>query len=69
LDDASSPSAATAAPNVIGEARSYDELIALFRKRCDEFGTAMERIDDIAGLPAGYVSKVFAHKPASRRRS
>ena len=38
--------AATAAPSVIGEARTYDELIALFRKRCDEFSAAMERIDE-----------------------
>jgi hypothetical protein len=48
---------------LLGEARNYDELIALFRQRCAELGTSMERLDDIAGLPARYVSKLLAPAP------
>jgi hypothetical protein len=62
-DDVTAATAAPAATTVLGEARTYDELIALFRKRCDEFGTAMERIDDIAGVAKGYTAKLLAHKP------
>jgi len=48
---------------LLGEARTYDELIALFRRRCAELGTSLERLDDIAGLPARYMSKLLAPQP------
>jgi hypothetical protein len=56
--------ASTAAPDrVVGEARTYDELIKLFRMRCDELGVAMERLDDVSGLPSRYISKLLAPVP------
>jgi hypothetical protein len=55
--------AAPAADRIIGEAQTYDELIQLFRMRCDELGVAMERLDEIAGLPSRYVSKLLAPVP------
>jgi hypothetical protein len=60
------PTAAAASPaagRVIGEAKNYDELIQLFRKRCAELGTSMERLDDVAGLPQRYISKLLAPLP------
>jgi hypothetical protein len=63
MDDTAAPAATAAPDRVIGTAHSYDELIDAFRKRCDEFGATRESIDHLAGLPAGYCSKVFAHKP------
>ena len=65
LTDATTTAASVASPTgrFIGEARSYDELIALFRQRCAELGTSMERLDDIAGLPQRYISKLLAPLP------
>jgi hypothetical protein len=50
----------TAAPTAIAIARNYAELVDAFRKRCHELGAAMEQLDEIAGLPARYVSKLLA---------
>ena len=54
---------ATTGDRVVAIAKNYDDLLDAFRKRCAEFGTAMERIDDIAGVAKGYASKLLAHKP------
>jgi hypothetical protein len=52
----------TAAPTdlLLGEARDYDQLLDALRKRLHQLGTAMERVDDLAGLPSRYVNKIFA---------
>jgi hypothetical protein len=65
-DPTSAPTDTAAAPtaaSIIGEARTYDELIWLFRKRCDQLGASMERLDDVAGLPQRYISKLLAPAP------
>jgi len=48
---------------LLGEARNYDELVALFRRRCVELGTSMETLDLIAGTPSRYVSKLLCSMP------
>jgi hypothetical protein len=52
--------AATAAPTVIGEARNYDELLALLKRRRDQLRVSLEVIDAISGFPHGYAAKLFA---------
>jgi len=44
----------------LGEAREYHELVAIIRARTNELGTTMEVVDEVAGLPTRYTSKVFA---------
>jgi hypothetical protein len=56
--------AATAAPDrVIGIARNYSELLDALKRRTAELGVTMELVDEIAGLPARYVAKLFAPIP------
>lgn len=45
---------------VLGEAREYHELIAVLRKWMDGLGSTMEVVDEVAGLPTRYTSKIFA---------
>ena len=42
------------------EVRDYTELIQALKNRMHELGVTMETLDDIAGLPTRYVSKIFA---------
>jgi hypothetical protein len=62
MDGAPTATASPAVPTerLIGEARDYAELLDALRKRLRQLGTSMERIDDLAGLPSRYVSKLFA---------
>ena len=59
MQDATAAVSPTAPDRVLGIARSYDVL----KRRTAEFNVTMERVDDIAGLPARYVSKLFAPLP------
>lgn len=45
------------------DVRSYDELLAVLRSRIAELGTTMETLDEVAGLPLRYASKLFAPNP------
>jgi hypothetical protein len=49
--------------NVLAEATNYDELVAAFRSRLAALGTTMEVVDEVAGLPLRYSSKLFAPFP------
>ena len=42
------------------EVRDYSELIFALKQRMHELGVTMETLDDIAGLPTRYASKLFA---------
>ena len=46
------------APRVIANVTSYEELIAALRWRVNELNVAGEQLDDFAGLPRGYLSKL-----------
>lgn len=39
--------------------RDYDGLIAALKARADEIGLAYNLIDELTGLPSGYVGKLF----------
>ena len=60
MDDTTSPIAATAAPHVIGEARNYDELLDLLKRRRDQLGVSLEVVETVAGLTQRYVGKLFS---------
>src|SRR5262245_36425277 len=45
---------------ILGEARDYRELIEVLRARVTELDTTMESVDDLAGLPTRYCSKLLA---------
>jgi hypothetical protein len=44
---------------VLATARSYGELIAALRARADELEVSRETIDEVAGLPARYSTKLL----------
>jgi hypothetical protein len=46
--------------------RTYDDLVHALRARAEELGLSRENIDDIAGLPSGYASKILAKKHIKR---
>jgi hypothetical protein len=48
---------------IIAEARDYGQLIDALRSRLDSLNTTMEVVDDVAGLPLRYSSKIFAPVP------
>jgi hypothetical protein len=50
-------------PQIIGIARDHDGLVAALRLRLLELGTTFSSIDDLAGLPPGYVSRLFNRYP------
>jgi hypothetical protein len=52
--------AATAAPNVIGEARNYDELLDLLKLRRDQLDVSLEVVDAVAGLAQRYAAKLMS---------
>jgi hypothetical protein len=43
--------------------RSIPDLVQAVRARRDELGITHETIDEIAGLPSGYCSKLLAPEP------
>ena len=47
-------------PKVLAECRSYDELVAALRARIGELNVTCESVDELAGLPTRYVSKLLA---------
>lgn len=48
---------------IIATVRDYDQLVAALRARVAEFGVSAEVIDDTAGLPVRYTSKLLAPIP------
>jgi hypothetical protein len=48
---------------VLPVARDLDELLTAIRARRDELQTTHAILDDLAGLQAGYVSKLLANPP------
>lgn len=54
------------APRVIANVTSYEELIAALRWRVNELNVAGEQLDDFAGLPRGYLSKLVGARPIRR---
>jgi hypothetical protein len=62
LTDAATSTASPTTPTerLLGEVHDYAELLDALRKRLSELGTSMERVDDVAGLPSRYTSKLFA---------
>jgi hypothetical protein len=53
-----------ATPKILAECRNYDELICAFRARVHALEGVCEDIDDVAGLPTGYATKLLARIPA-----
>jgi hypothetical protein len=49
-----------------GDASDYLELIDVFRLRADQLHLAGELIDEVAGLPARYCSKLFGRRQIRR---
>jgi hypothetical protein len=47
---------------VLAEARDYDQLINALKCRLHSLNCTMEAVDDLAGLPLRYTSKIFAQK-------
>ena len=45
---------------IVGEARSYSELIEIFRRRVAALGCTLESIDETAGLPSRYCQKLLS---------
>lgn len=43
----------------LGTATDYDQLLDLVRRRIDELQTRGETVDEVAGLPDGYTSKLL----------
>jgi hypothetical protein len=54
------------ARRVIGEFTSYDEMVAAVRARVAELNVAGEALDEYAGLPRGYLSKLVGARPVRR---
>lgn len=46
--------------------RSYRDVHAAMRARADRLGFSRETIDGVAGLPAGYASKVLGPRPPKK---
>jgi hypothetical protein len=51
---------AAGSAEVFGEARNYDELLGIFRKRIASLGATLESIDATAGVPTRYTQKILA---------
>jgi len=49
-----------ASAEVFGEARSYTELIGIFRHRVAALGCTCETVDAVAGLPLRYTAKLLS---------
>lgn len=44
---------------VLGEAKTYDDLIEVYRARIAELGVTYATVDDLSGLQSGYVGKIL----------
>lgn len=44
----------------LDSSKAYDQLIAAFRARMAELETTGETVDHVAGIPAGYTTKIMA---------
>ena len=53
-------------PRVIGEFNDYSGLVAALRTRIGELNVPLDQLDEIAGLPTRYLSKILG--PAQVRR-
>jgi hypothetical protein len=53
-------------PRVIADVCSYEEMIAALRQRIDELQVSRECVDEYAGLPRGYLSKLTGVRPVRR---
>jgi hypothetical protein len=51
---------AAGSSEIFGEARTYAELLAIFRQRIASLGATLESIDDTAGVPTRYTQKILA---------
>src|SRR5262245_29579627 len=51
------------AQRLLAEVRDYAQLVQALRARIDELGVAGETIDDVAGLPTRYTTKLLAPIP------
>jgi hypothetical protein len=50
-------------PRQLATLRTYDDLVQVIRARRDELNVPHEIIDDVAGLPGGYTSKLLTPRP------
>jgi hypothetical protein len=57
---------ASAAPRILGQFADYDTMLAAIRARINELELNGERLDEYAGLPRGYVSKLVGARPIRR---
>src|SRR5262245_51215087 len=55
-----------AAPRIVCEIRSIDDLHTYFRHRAEEIDVSRLALDAIAGLSAGYCSSLLEPKPLQR---
>ena len=53
-------------PRVIAEFVDYPGMLAALRARVNELQINGERFDEFAGLPKGYLSKLFGARPVRR---
>ncbi|MGA8696570.1 MAG: hypothetical protein WB689_22580, partial [Xanthobacteraceae bacterium] len=53
-------------PRVIADVNSYEEMIAVLRRRVAELQIKGRAFDAFAGLPDGYLSKLIAERPVRR---
>jgi hypothetical protein len=44
----------------LGQVRSYEDLVAVLRARCDEFEISFAVLDEVSGLSDGHSSKLLA---------
>jgi hypothetical protein len=54
------------APRVIASFDSYEGMLEALRTRVSELQISGERFDEFAGLPKGYLSKLFGARPVRR---
>jgi hypothetical protein len=58
--------AAPAAPRVLGEFQTFEQLQPLLRARAEELQLSREQIDEIAGFCQGFANKLLAPRPTKK---
>jgi hypothetical protein len=53
-------------PRVLADVGSYEQMLAALRSRINELQISGENLDEYAGLPRGYLSKLTGVKPIRR---
>jgi hypothetical protein len=53
-------------PRVVAEFSDYAGMLDALRRRANELQLSGERFDEYAGLPKGYMSKLFGARPVRR---